>query len=337
MWKLWKRTAVSHHDDSLEWRAASLGLFSIEWLLQKLSVNPGSSEETRAKRTRSCCPASLGLSFSLSHCDRIDPVHGWWKKPTIFVAFNSMLCKSVTACVAPIPTLFPKARIEAAEAAAEDGRRGREAEASGVWDAAMVLPKLNPLHDKLDKFDAIYAESVGPWTSTFCNYTNLLFVWAVFGGIRLVDQPRALAAKMIHVWVSIQLSPKCQQAPFWRPEKAAKPEKAEKTGKSSQDAKPKDCHFVPATWWERQIASVLWLWSALVPLLLMRPLHQRRRQHPRMELLSSPQQWRWQRGRTGLQKRSEKVWTSLSFRSMTKKHMETLKNIQDQWSLEEEF
>ena len=100
----------------------------------------------------------------------------------------------------------------------------------------MVLPKLNPLLDKLDKYDAIYtyayAESVGPWTlgpvlvQLHLHKFNACvsrFWWDQAGG-----SAKSLGCKDNPFLSVIQHSPKCQQTSFGGPKKPQNQRKQKK-------------------------------------------------------------------------------------------------------------
>ena len=134
----------------------------------------------------------------------------------------------------------------------------------------------------------------------FCNYTqiNFLFVWAVFGGIRLVDQPRVLAAKMLHAnFVSFN-SPQSANKRLVEARNSRKIRKIE----SRCEAKGL-CHF--ATWWERQAFADACLASKEAP--------------------ASKNGTPVKSGTVEMTKAedgpAEKVWSSLSFEGMTKKNI----------------
>ena len=106
---MWEHDVEAMKEDSSDppWWLFSEGHQALSW--EQLSVNPGSSEETRAKRTRSCCPASPRSQFFFVITL---PPHwfSWWTETQAhFLTLNAMPCKSyVPACVAPSLLYFPR-------------------------------------------------------------------------------------------------------------------------------------------------------------------------------------------------------------------------------------
>lgn len=150
-----------------------------------------------------------------------------------------------------------------------------------------------------------------------CNYTyiNLMLVWAVFGGIRLVDQPRALAAKIIHFWVSFNI-PQSANKRLLEARKSRKIRESRKNRKIESRCEAKGLPFCTCNLMGWQIVSVLWALIGFGTAVVDAPLASKEAPASKNGTAVKSATVEMTKAEDGP---PEKVWTSLSFKSMIDK------------------